>query len=645
MGNAAAASGDTIYVNSSSGNDSWDGQSDVYTSGTKGPKLSIKNATGTVNAGGTVKIANGQYSGVDNTEITIDKNMNINGQSTKDTIINGTGTYWIFHINSGITLNILNLTLTNGTASYGGAISNYGSLATTNITFSGNSANGGGAIFNYGALTVSKCTFSGNTATGGGAIYNYGTLTASKSNFTGDIATDYGGGAIYNEGILTASNSTFSGNTASYGSAIYNYHSGTANVHFNRIIGNTASSDGSAIYNNNGTVDAALNWWGSNYDPSDYVYDTLVTPWLVLTLTVNPNFIVNNGYSNITADLLHDSNGVLHAPINGHVPDGIPVNFITTFGTIISPLNTVNGLVKSTLNCGSKKGKAYIVVTLDNQSLLTQVLLIDTIPPTASANPTSGLYNTIKNIKLSMSEQGTIYYTTDGSTPTYNSDRYFSHLTLTNTTILKFFAMDLSGNTSPIYTETYTIDTISPTAKANPIGGLYNTNKIITLSINENGTIYYTLNRTTPTTASTKYNTPITISTTTVLKYLAMDLAGNKSPIYTQNYTIDKISPKLVSTSPKNGATGFSKTVNIAIKFSENIKSSIYFNKITIKNLSTGKLVSITKSICGNTLNIKTSSARTANTWYIVTIPKAVIKDMAGNNLQANYTFKFKTGT
>ena len=38
-----------IYVNDSSGNDSWDGESDVWDGiGTVGPKKSIKNATGTV---------------------------------------------------------------------------------------------------------------------------------------------------------------------------------------------------------------------------------------------------------------------------------------------------------------------------------------------------------------------------------------------------------------------------------------------------------------------------------------------------------------------------------------------------------------------------------------------------------------------
>ena len=75
--------------------------------------------------------------------------MNIIGQNESDVIINGTGTNWIFAINSGVTLNLSDLTLTNGTAednSYGGAIYNQGTSIITNCTFTNNNATYGGAI-------------------------------------------------------------------------------------------------------------------------------------------------------------------------------------------------------------------------------------------------------------------------------------------------------------------------------------------------------------------------------------------------------------------------------------------------------------------------------------------------------------------
>ena len=411
-------------------------------------------------------------------------------------------------------------------------------------------------------MKISGCTFGSNgntTINAGGAIYNdnSGILNVTDSTFT--LNTAINGGAIYNSGTLTVIGSTFTLNTAINAGAIAN--AGTANVHFNRIIGNIASSAGNAIYNNGPTADASLNWWGSNTGPvtGDFYGTVTFSPWLVLNITANPVNIGNNGKSTITANLLYDNNG---NPVSGYFPNGTPISFTTTLGAIKSPSKTVGGIAQSILNSGLIAGIATVSAKLDNQTITTLVKIKDTIPPKVSANP---------------------------------------------------------------------------------VGGLYNVTKIVTLKISESGTIFYTLNGSTPTTKSTNYKGPITITKTTILKYLAVDLAGNKSPIYKQTYTIDKIPPKVVLTSPKNGATGFSKTATIAIKFSENIKVSVNWSKIVVKD-KYGHAVHITTSISGATTFIKTNP-RAANSWYTITIPKAAIKDYAGNNLAASYTFKFKTGS
>ncbi|MGF7119217.1 PQQ-binding-like beta-propeller repeat protein [Methanobacterium oryzae] len=182
------------------------------------------------------------------------------------------------------------------------------------------------------------------------------------------------------------------------------------------------------------------------------------------------------------------------------------------------------------------------------------------------------------------------------------------------------------------------------TATANVKTGLFNYDKTVYLTMNVPGTIYYTLNGSTPTASSTKYIGPIKISSTTTLKFFAIDSSGNKSPIYTEKYTIDKVRPKITSVSIKNLATGVSRTSTIVIKFSENIKSGLNWNKFYIKNLSTGKTVSISKWISGNTLYLKTTNTRAAYTWYQVYIPGYSVKDSAGNNLASGYWFKFQTG-
>jgi hypothetical protein len=187
------------------------------------------------------------------------------------------------------------------------------------------------------------------------------------------------------------------------------------------------------------------------------------------------------------------------------------------------------------------------------------------------------------------------------------------------------------------------VDNTIPTGSATVPGGLYNTSKTVVINKNEPGTIYYTLNGVKPTTSNTKYTVPLVINTSKLLKYFIVDLAGNQSPTYTVTYTIDKVAPKVSSSSPVNLQRGVTRGGTLVIRFNEKIKASIYWNKITIKNLRTNKYVSITKMIKDNTLYIKTSQTRRGNSWYQISIPRYAIRDYAGNKLWVPYTFRFKT--
>ena len=242
---------DVIYVNDTGGNDDNNGTSWQWA------KKSIKNATGTVNANGTVNIANGLYKGVNNTGITIDKSMIIKGQGQTGTIINGSNSTQIFYILSGVSVTIKNLTVANGnnTGDMGGAIYNAGNLTISGCKFTDNTADYGGAVFNDGNLIVSDCKFTGNTAQlYGGAITNGGNLTVSDSIFTGNVAQDASwsvGGAIYNYGSSTISGSTFAGNTAANGGAINNQ-------------GNGMTISGSTFTNNTSKKGGAINNYYDN---------------------------------------------------------------------------------------------------------------------------------------------------------------------------------------------------------------------------------------------------------------------------------------------------------------------------------------------------------------------------------------------
>lgn len=82
-------------------------------------------------------------------------------------------------------------------------------------------------------------------------------------------------------------------------------------------------------------------------------------------------------------------------------------------------------------------------------------------------------------------------------------------------------------------------------------GGTFTGTKSVTMSANETADIYYTLNGTTPTTASPKYTAPLSINATTTLKAFARDIAGNQSAVQTVTYTLDTTAPA-DTTAPNN---------------------------------------------------------------------------------------------
>ena len=322
---------------------------------------------------------------------------------------NNTGTYGGAIYNDHGTLTVDNSNFTNNTVTgYGGAIENYnGSLFVDNSNFTGNTASfSGGAIFKGGnAFTIDNSTFTNNTAGyEGGAIYNRGSaMTVDNSTFTSNNAKNEGG-AIFNEGsAMTVDNSTFTSNNArDYGGAIANY--GNAVVNYNRIVGNTANT-GSAIICFSGNFDARYNWWGSNTDPSANLSGLIsYDPWIILMVTANPATINVGGNSNITADLLHDSNGVYHDPVNGHVPDGITVNFSSDTKGTVNPIisTTTNGSTNTTFT-GLQTGVSVVSAMVDYETVTTNVN-INKISTAITVDTVSGLNGKTVNLTATLTD-------------------------------------------------------------------------------------------------------------------------------------------------------------------------------------------------------------------------------------------------
>jgi len=164
----------------------------------------------------------------------------IDGPGANLVTISGNNAVEVFYVNSGVTANLSGLTISNGLATYGGGIENYGTLTVTNSTFDYDSAGdgGGGGIFNLGTLTVTNSTIANNSADDrGGGIYNGNILTVTNSTIANNSANR--GGGIYSDyGTLMAVNDTIAYNTVASGG-----YSGGLNVSY----GGTATLDNTIV--------------------------------------------------------------------------------------------------------------------------------------------------------------------------------------------------------------------------------------------------------------------------------------------------------------------------------------------------------------------------------------------------------------
>jgi ethanolamine utilization microcompartment shell protein EutS len=179
-------------------------------------------------------------------------NITIEGTGAKILTVQrdaGASAFRIFTVDAGAAVALSGLTISGGSATYGGGIINFGRLTVSDSTLSANAASieGGGICNIGGTLTARGSSLSGNTASsGGGGLYNNGSLTLS-STLSGNSA--FQGGGVLNAGVgtLTVSNSTLDDNSAHYGAGLWNR--GTLTVNSSILSGNSAAQYGGGIDN------------------------------------------------------------------------------------------------------------------------------------------------------------------------------------------------------------------------------------------------------------------------------------------------------------------------------------------------------------------------------------------------------------
>ncbi|WP_181037533.1 chitobiase/beta-hexosaminidase C-terminal domain-containing protein [Arthrobacter sp. ZGTC412] len=161
--------------------------------------------------------------------------------------------------------------------------------------------------------------------------------------------------------------------------------------------------------------------------------------------------------------------------------------------------------------------------------------------PTAAASTAGGTFNESQTVTLSATPEGAqIFFTMDGSEPTAEDGTpYTGEIALEEgTTTLKFIAVN-GGVPSAVVTEVYTVDSIAPELTTTTPGGTFTAATTAVLSASEGAAIRFTTDGTDPTVSSPLYTEPIAITQTSTLRAIAVDGAGNISPLGQWEFVIN----------------------------------------------------------------------------------------------------------
>ena len=147
--------------------------------------------------------------------------------------------------------------------------------------------------------------------------------------------------------------------------------------------------------------------------------------------------------------------------------------------------------------------------------------------------------------------------------PSTSSPVYTAPFTVAATSTVRFRSLDVAGNLEQVESQLIQIDVTPPTTTAacNDLACTTWFPGPVTLTLTATDTggsgvsvVRYTVDGSTPTTASPVYSAPLQFTATTKVKFRSWDSVGNVEAVKSATTQIDTIAPTIAITSPANGA-------------------------------------------------------------------------------------------
>jgi hypothetical protein len=256
---------------------------------------------------------------------------------------------------------------------------------------------------------------------------------------------------------------------------------------------------------------------------------------------------------------------------------------------------------------------------------------------TPTFSPAAGTFTSIQTVSIKDATAGaSIFYTTDGTAPTTASAQYSAPLTVSATETIKAIATASGYATSAAASATYTINLpTAATPSFSPAAGTFTAVQTVKLACTTKGaSIYYTLDGSTPTTASAQYSAALPVNQTTTIKAIAAAASYKNSAVASATYTID-LPAATPSFTPAAGTYISAQTVTLADATSGAIL--YYTTNGTTPTLSSAKYttagikVSATETVkaIATAAGYSTSAVASA-TYTIATAPAVTTKAATG---------------